>query len=238
MAKAVRGRPGHEPGRREGIRGGGETAGRARRSSSPAAARDVLERLLAEVLPAEEELRVDPLRLEPPLHVLDDVRRLERPAGVDVDADEAVVRRGVDLDAALDDRDPAAVAGLAGERRLAGLEDVGLGLLGHVEPERDLVEELVAPVQIAADRLVAAETVDDQLEAPRRLVLGALAATVLLFHGRAPMGEVPPVLAPCRHGRGRGRSRVRLLLSYRPKVRHGAETVSRFLHFSSSLSTA
>src|SRR6185436_10388073 len=98
--------------------------------------------------------------------------------GVDVDADEAVVGRGVDLDAALDDRNPAAVARLAGEGGLTGLEDIGLRLLGHLQVDADLVQELVASVEVAAGSLVATETVDDQLEAPRRLVVYTLATTV------------------------------------------------------------
>src|SRR5882724_294603 len=144
------------------------------------------ERLLAVVHPPVEEVSVDLLGLEPLLDELHDLGLVERPAGVDVDADEAVVGRSMDLDAPLDDRDPAAVARLAREGRLAGLEDIRLRLLRHMEVQGDLVEELISPFEVTARRLVAAEAVDDQLEPPRGLVLFAL-ATVLLVHGSLPI---------------------------------------------------
>src|SRR6185295_4261600 len=143
---------------------------------------DVLgEGLLEIALAAVEELGVDPLRVEPLLDEGDDVVDVEQLAGVDVDADEAVVGRRMDLDAALDDRNPAAVARLAREGGLAGLEDVGLRLLGHPEVEADLVQELVAAVEVAAGVVVAAETIQDELVAPR--AVGGLLVTADFVFG-------------------------------------------------------
>src|SRR6185295_971074 len=167
---------------------------------------DVLgEGLLEIALAAVEELGVDPLRVEPLLDEGDDVVDVEQLAGVDVDADEAVVGRRMDLDAALDDRNPAAVARLAREGGLAGLEDVGLRLLGHPEVEADLVQELVAAVEVAAGVVVAAETIQAELVAPRA-VGGLLVATNFGFRHR--------VLSPLR-GSYRSKERVPPLGWYR-----------------------
>jgi hypothetical protein len=123
-------------------------------------------KVLGDPFAAIDQDGFDVLRLEPILDELLDHGLIEFLAGVNIDTDELVIGGGVDLDAALDDGNPAAVARLSRERRFARLEDIRLSLLRHLEVKADLIEKLVSSIEVATGVEVATEAVDDQLEAP------------------------------------------------------------------------
>jgi hypothetical protein len=122
--------------------------------------------VLIHPLSTVQQEAIDIFGLEPSLHESFDGFGVEPLTGIDVDTNEPVVSRSMNLDSTFDDRNPATEARFTWKGCFARFEDIGLSLFRHLEMNTDLVQEFIAFIQIATDVEIAAKAVKDELETP------------------------------------------------------------------------